>query len=179
MRFFDLPDWATITIYSSFKEKGIAPAAAPSDSIRQFVFGRVCIFGQYQAIVISADMPPPARLLADVEALAADGHSVTIVEEHPRYFVIIQGLALPSLYEPETTDLMVIADYQYPLSALDMYWACPAVRINGAFPQGADQFSDFIDRKWQRWSWHYTWNPSVHSLRSHLEVFFDRLDHAS
>jgi hypothetical protein len=59
-----------------------------------------------------------------------------------------------------------------------MFWTEPHVRCGeaGPLPQAADQFEGHIGRTWQRWSWHYQgWNPSTHSLATHLEVCRDRL----
>jgi len=122
-------------------------------------------------------MSAPERLLTDAEVLRLQGHDVGIVEEGTRFHVVISNFLLPSLYEPQKTDLMFIADYQYPMSALDMFWTEPFVRCrNGSWPQNADQFEQHIGRTWQRWSWHYQgWNPSSHSLATHLDVCFDRL----
>jgi hypothetical protein len=119
----------------------------------------------------------PAQLSAEVDVLRSHGHEVTIVDEPPRFYVVISGLDLPDTYTPATTDLMFMADYQYPTSALDMFWTDPHVSCaaTGAMPQNADLIERYIDRDWQRWSWHYTWNPSCHTLMSHLEVFFARL----
>lgn len=126
-------------------------------------------------------MPAPPQLLGDVAALQALGHDVAISEEPPRFYVLISDLELPPCYEPRTTTLMMMADYQYPMSALDMFWTDPDVRRadNGSFPQNADSIEQHISRSWQRWSWHYGgWDPSVHSVLTHLEVFFDRLARA-
>jgi hypothetical protein len=122
-------------------------------------------------------MSAPERLLADVEAVRCEGNAIEMVEDNTRYYIVLSGQMLPSQYTPQKTDLMVIADYQYPMSALDMFWTEPHVRCpNGSWPRNADQFEPHIGRTWQRWSWHYPgWNPSTHSLITHLEVCFDRL----
>ena len=122
-------------------------------------------------------MPPPARLVADVEHVRALGHAVDVVEDGTRFYVVFSDFALPPCYVPNRTDLMFVADYQYPMSALDTFWTEPHVRIpSGAWPQSADQFSEYMGRSWQRWSWHHTnWNPSLHSVATHLEVCIDRL----
>jgi hypothetical protein len=127
-------------------------------------------------------MPAPAQLLEDLSRLHDCELDATIVEGHPRYYVVIANLELPSFYAPAMTDLMMMADYQYPMSALDMFWTSPHVRRadSGAFPANADQFEQHIGRHWQRWSWHYGgWNPARHNLVTHLDVFFDRLAKAA
>jgi hypothetical protein len=122
-------------------------------------------------------MPLPDRLERDVEALREAGHSVDVVEDGTRFYVIVEGFELPDGYVPAVTDLMMIADYQYNQSALDMFWTSPHVRcVGGAWPQAADQFCEYAGRTWQRWSWHYAgWNPTTHNLITHLETCRDRL----
>lgn len=92
--------------------------------------------------------------------------------------MVLSAVALPDgLFATSVTDVLVIADYQYPLSAMDMFWTDPpVVCFNGQLPRNADQFEFYGERRWQRWSWHYTgWNPSCHSVTTHLEVVRDRL----
>ncbi len=120
----------------------------------------------------------PAQLADEVEAICTAGQPITVVDEGSRYLVILQGFLLPNgRYVPQVTDLMVMADYQYPMSRLDMYWTDPLVQLaSGGYPQGAEAFEEHGGRRWQRWSWHYpAWDPSRHNLSTHLEVFRDRL----
>jgi hypothetical protein len=120
------------------------------------------------------------RLVADVDELRAYGNDVSTESDGVRSYIIVSGFILPDGYEPRATDVMMMTDYQYPLSAVDMFWSFPHVRCSGGgWPQNADQFQEFIGRNWQRWSYHYTWNPAKHNLASHLEVFHARLANAS
>jgi hypothetical protein len=120
----------------------------------------------------------PPQLARDVDTLRQEGQEVEVVEDGTRFYVILKRFRLlDTKYVPQVTDLMVIADYQYPASKLDMYWTDPQVRLaTGGLPLSADQFETHAARQWQRWSWHYpVWDPSRHNLRTHLEVFLDRL----
>ena len=121
-------------------------------------------------------MELPNRLAADV-AVVREGRAVDVIADGTRFYVVLPDVKIGDHYTPSSSDLMVIADYQYPLSALDMFYTEPHVRCveTNAWPQNADTFEPHIDRTWQRWSWHYDWNPSAHSLLTHLEVCFDRL----
>src|SRR5947207_1969369 len=108
----------------------------------------------------------PPLLAKHVQTLRERGDNAEVVEEGSRYFVVIKGFALPQgKYVPASTDLMVMADYQYPQSRLDMFWTDPPIALaSGGVPQAADQHESYIGRRWQRWSWHYDgWNPSAHS----------------
>jgi hypothetical protein len=70
---------------------------------------------------------------------------------------------------------MVIADYQYPLRASTYMDNCMCA-FRAARCAAADQFEQYAARRWQRWSWHYpSWDPALHNLRTHIEVFRDRL----
>ena len=123
-------------------------------------------------------MALPASLLSDIEQLRTEGRTVQVVEDGARFYVVFTGYCLRAdLYVPSVTDLMVMTDYQYPVSRLDMFWTDPPVRrLDGSWPQNAELFEEYAGRRWQRWSWHYPqWDPSRHSIRTHLEVVCDRL----
>jgi hypothetical protein len=119
----------------------------------------------------------PELLAADVAELRGLGHTVDVVEDGSRYLIIIRGNKLPAAYNPTQTDVMVMADYQYPQSAMDMFWTCPTVRLTaGTMPQNADQIEEYHGTKWQRWSWHYPgWDPARHNLLTHLAACLDRI----
>lgn len=122
-------------------------------------------------------MAVPVRLIEDVEAVRRQGHLASIEEDGNRFYVILSDFTLPDCYLPNRTNLLMIADYQYPQSALDMFWTEPHISLpSGENPLNADQFEVHLGRTWQRWSWHYQgWNPSTHSVGTHLEVCLDRL----
>lgn len=120
----------------------------------------------------------PALLAAEIDLLRERGENVDIVDDGSRFLLIVNGFQLPDgRFQTHVTDLLIIADYQYPMSRLDMFWTDPPVMLStGGFPQAADNFEVHGGRRWQRWSWHYPgWNPSQHNVRTHIEVFRDRL----
>ncbi len=123
-------------------------------------------------------MALPPQLDSDIESLRGDGHTIEVIEDGTRYYIVFKNFKLPDgRYSPEVADLMVMADYQYPMSKMDMFWTSPAVSRNaGGLPQNADQMEQYANRTWQRWSWHYNgWDPSKHTIRTHIEVVQDRL----
>jgi len=123
-------------------------------------------------------MDLPARLMTDLDALKGEGHQIEAVQDGVRYYLIFRNYALPDQgYVPAVTDVMLMTDYQYPASRMDMFWTDPAVKLpSGAWPQNANQFEAYCGRNWQRWSWHYSvWDPARHSVRTHLQVVIDRL----
>ncbi len=102
----------------------------------------------------------------------ATGLAVDIVEEGGRICVVIRQVPLPpGLFKVEKSDVLYLADKQYPLSALDMFWMeVPVVRANEAVPQGADQIETYLNRQWRRFSWHRNglWNPTSNGLLDHF-----------
>src|SRR5260370_30145303 len=109
-------------------------------------------------------MPP--QLAEDIESLRADGYEISVIEDGSRYLVILGGFLVPDgRFVPNMTDVMVIADYQYPQSKLDMCWTNPHVQLaSGGYPKNADNFEVHAGRNWHRWSWHYSWDPIRHNL---------------
>jgi hypothetical protein len=123
-------------------------------------------------------MALPDQLARDLDGLREDGYTIEVVEDGTRCYIVFRDFQLPAdAYLPEVTDMMVMADYQYPMSAMDMFWTDPTVgRTSGGRPQGADQFEIYAGRRWQRWSWHYpNWNPACDDVRTHLAAVHDRL----
>jgi hypothetical protein len=108
------------------------------------------------------------------ELRQATGLAVDIVEEPGghRLFTVLRQVLLPSgLFAVVTSDMLFIADKQYPDSALDMFWLeVPVIRANGTIPQGADHLETYLDQPWRRFSWHRngTWNPGGNGLLDHF-----------
>src|SRR5712692_9145074 len=121
-------------------------------------------------------MTIPHRLAVEVEELRSSGLTIDVIEDGNRCYLVFRDFVLPDCYQPGKTDVMVMADYLYPQSPLDMFWTEPHVTLpNGQYPQNANSFEQHCGRSWQRWSYHYAWNHSQHSLRSHLSVVHERL----
>lgn len=103
----------------------------------------------------------------------AIGLAVDILEEGDnRIVVLIQQVPLPpGLFNVGKSDMLFLADKQYPLSGLDMFWTeLSVVRTNGTIPQGAEQIETYLNRQWRRFSWHRNglWNPSTNGLLDHF-----------
>ena len=123
-------------------------------------------------------MPLPSQLEADLAALRAEGLDIEVTEDGTRYYLVFRNFRLPDgRYAQASTDLMLMADYQYPQSAMDMFWTDPRVTCpDGRLPQKADVFETYAGRTWQRWSWHYSgWHPVRHSVSTHFDVVRNRL----
>ena len=101
------------------------------------------------------------------------GVQVDINQVGVQVFVILRSLKLPpEAYQIATTDVLFIADSQYPLSAMDMFWTDPSVLLpGGAVPASADRIESYLDRQWRRFSWHRNgcWNVNGNPLHDHFE----------
>lgn len=100
------------------------------------------------------------------------GLSVEVVAEGPRVCVMVRQVPLPAgRFNVAVTDLLLLADQQYPLSAMDMFWTEPeVVRANGSVPRSADAIEQHLGRSWRRFSWHRNgiWNPNGNPLLDHF-----------
>jgi hypothetical protein len=107
-----------------------------------------------------------ARELSEVVGVVVD-----IIERDQRVYVLLSKVRLPvGVFKQVETDLLCITDYQYPLSALDMFWVeVGVVRADGSVPQNADSIETHLDRQWRRYSWHRNgvWNPARNGLLDH------------
>jgi hypothetical protein len=117
---------------------------------------------------------PELRELRDhaKELSEAVGVVAEIIEREQRVYVLLRKVRLPvGVFKQAETDLLFITDYQYPLSALDMFWVEPGVvRADGSVPQNADSIESHLDRQWRRYSWHRNgvWHPTRNGLLDHF-----------
>jgi hypothetical protein len=98
-------------------------------------------------------------------------------ELHPadgRLYVVLKQLALPAgLFNLDRSDVLFISDFQYPLSAMDMFWVQPELtRPDGAIPAGAESIEPYLGRNWRRFSWHRqgVWRPTGNPLLDHYAL---------
>jgi hypothetical protein len=108
------------------------------------------------------------------------GIEVHLSEESPtRIYVVLKQVQLPaSAFRLVHSDILFITDYQYPTSALDMFWTeLDVVRPDGSTPASAEQIEHYADRDWRRFSWHRNgiWDPRRNGLLDHYEMALDRL----
>lgn len=73
-------------------------------------------------------------------------------------------------FSPSPTNIMVRIPPQYPMTALDMWYCDPPIRlaVNGQFARASEVMEPHVGRTWQRFSRHLNgaWRPGVDSLRS-------------
>jgi hypothetical protein len=108
------------------------------------------------------------------------GVRVDVEHEGTQAFVILRDLPLPpGAYNLANSDILFTTDAQYPLSAMDMFWADVAlVRADGSIPQNAQVIETYLGRQWRRFSWHRNgvWNPNGNPLLDHFEFMQSRFD---
>lgn len=108
------------------------------------------------------------------------GVEVELIEELPaRIYIVIKTVELPAgAYRSAESDVLFITDFQYPTSALDMFWTeVDVVRADGTIPASADQIEQYAGRTWRRFSWHRNgiWDPTRNGVLDHYELMLDRL----
>ena len=100
------------------------------------------------------------------------GLTIDVVQDGSRLFTLLHGYSLPNgISQAEKTDVLFIADFQYPLSAMDMFWTDIAVvRIDASLFEGSETIEDYLGRKWRRFSYHRNniWNPAGNPLIDHF-----------
>lgn len=73
-------------------------------------------------------------------------------------------------FTPLNTDLMIRIPQQYPMTALDMWYCDPPIRIaaTGQFAPASEVMEQHLGRTWQRFSRHLngTWRAGTDNLRS-------------
>jgi len=103
---------------------------------------------------------------------AIAGLRIEVIEQGNRIFVLIHDYQLPhGVSSVEKTDVVFVTDFQYPFSAMDMFWTDIAVvRPNGSLYEGSEAIEEYLGRKWRRFSYHRNniWNPSGNPLLDHF-----------
>lgn len=84
------------------------------------------------------------------------GIEVEPCQRDGRLYAVLHEVRLPpGVFNRDVTDVLFIADRQYPLSAMDMFWTDPfLLRADGTVPAGAKWIEEHLDRTWRRFSWH-------------------------
>lgn len=101
-------------------------------------------------------MPHPELETHVAELKEATGLAIEVFENGNRLFIVIGSVPLPpNAYRVAATDVLFIADRQYPTSALDMFWTgLEVLRQDGTVPRSAQVEENYLGRRWRRFSWH-------------------------
>ena len=116
-------------------------------------------------------------LAAHAKELACNtGLAIDVIQDGGRLFTLIHDFDLPSgVSKVEKTDVLLVSDFQYRFSAMDMFWTDIAVvRPNGSLFENSDSIEEYVGRKWRRFSYHRNgiWNPVGNPLIDHF-VFME------
>lgn len=95
-------------------------------------------------------------------------------------YVVITNYSMPSHFTPNVVTFLMMLPNGYPVSAPDMFWVTPLVKLNGVTePEGASVYESYLGKTWQRFSWHYQdaqkWQVGVSDLLSHIKFCQSRL----
>lgn len=114
-----------------------------------------------------------AAELGDVTGLRVEVH-----QEGNRLYAVARGYALPDgIAQIVATDVLFMADTQYPISAMDMFWTdLDVVRVDGSTFKNSDSIEQHLGRPWRRFSYHRngTWNSGGNPLLHHYAFMESR-----
>ena|SRR5438093_2137987 len=114
----------------------------------------------------------PQELVDDVDEFKRiTGLGADVIPEGSRILVRIKQAPLPAKrFRVDRTDVLFITDFQYRMSAMDMFWVdLDVVHPDGRVPQSADATENHLGRPWRRFSWHRNgiWDPSRNGVLDH------------
>jgi hypothetical protein len=103
----------------------------------------------------------------DARALDALGHSWETIRSAGGLWILIDEYPLPPGYNVPAATLALRTD-TYPSGMIDMAYFQPLLaRADGKLINNLSTLT--IDNKtFQQWSRHYSWNPALHSLSTHI-----------
>lgn len=120
---------------------------------------------------------PIAKQFSEVKSYFPNASLETDGASH---YLVITDFSIPSHFEPKVVTFMMILPNGYPISAPDMFWVAPSVKLNVVTePEGASVYESYLGKTWQRFSWHYQdsqkWQVGVSDLLSHIRFCQSRL----
>ena len=121
-------------------------------------------------------MSLPPRLAKELEDLRGD-YTIEVIEDPDLINLLFKGFGLGEGFSVSSCDLLIRVPRSYPDAGPDMFWTNPEVTLtNGQPPQSAEQFEDYVGRRWRRFSWHrQTWNPQIDDMVAYIEFVRRRL----
>lgn len=102
--------------------------------------------------------------------LKEKGFKYEIKSEDSEIHVILKDWPFPEGYTPRTATILIRLLAGYPLSAVDMFWTIPDIKLasSGAWPEASEHHEPHGGQTWQRWSRHYVWRAGVDNLRTFI-----------
>lgn len=102
------------------------------------------------------------------------------LQSGPNYTgIIVEQYKLPNdLYSFEYVDILVVVPNTYPRTQLDMFYTSEILlyKKSNLRPKQTQVDKMFFEKRWQRWSRHYRWDPNSHNIITHLNTVFRSLE---
>jgi len=99
------------------------------------------------------------------ELLSSVGDGCLVIKDYP---------TSKELYDQEKVDLMIRIPGQYNMAGLDMFYACPPLKLLAShdFPIAANNFENHVGRQWQRFSRHLAepWKSGIDGLPMFMAI---------
>jgi hypothetical protein len=113
-------------------------------------------------------------LQADKDFLVRKGYRYETFQHGAMTALVIFNFPLPTGYESNETDLLILLPGGFPDAAPDMWWCDPRVRLaNGTDPVSTNIGEQIGKRSWQRFSRHFTavrWQPGRSGVESYVTL---------
>lgn len=105
----------------------------------------------------------------DEESLNALGLPWETIRDGGGQWLLLHEMEFREGFNHRKGSVAVQIPPSYPTAGLDMAYFFPHLARQDGRPVGQTQCLQAIDNKqWQRWSRHYTWEPGVHSISTHI-----------
>lgn len=123
----------------------------------------------------------PPELNRDLQLLRSAGLKFKTVIETQKAYVWFNDYKLPaSVYNKNTTDLLILTLTSYPKAGFDMFWVDSDVTLcDGRTPNAADVIECHVGKLWRRFSYHpyqnEPWSPSEDNVASFINYVDQRL----
>ena len=112
------------------------------------------------------------------ELSAVTGFAVEVHQDGNKLFVVVRGYQLPTgVAKVASTDVLFLADTQYPLSEIDMFWTdVEVVQPDGSIFEKSTVMGQHLGRDWRRFSYHRngTWSSAGNPLLNHYSFMESR-----
>ena len=113
---------------------------------------------------------------SDEDYLKQKGFLYEINQEGAEIHIILKDWQFPESYTPQTADVLIRLMPGYPLSAMDMFWTIPDIKLaNGSYPQATECREVYGGKTWQRWSRHNDWRAGVDNIRTFITAMSEEI----
>ena len=104
----------------------------------------------------------------DSQCLDAQGCDWDALVETKVKWIILRGYSIPTGYNVSAADAAIRIPPSYPDDGLDMVYFFPALSLQNGRAIAKLTPHPLEGKQYQQWSRHYSWDPGLHSLCTHL-----------